>query len=183
MKINKKITSFDLCLISLFTAIIAVFAQVKIPFPIVPLTMQTFAVPLTGAVLGARKGLIATTVYILLGATGVPIFQGMTGGLGIIAGPTGGFILAFPVFAFIVGLTFEKKSRHLIFLGLVAGMVWLFAFGGVIWPVFVVGTTIQTAFIKFVLPFLPGDFLKITMVFLIAPELKKIISKAKSHSR
>ncbi|MCL1789394.1 MAG: biotin transporter BioY [Oscillospiraceae bacterium] len=182
MNTNKKITSFDLCLISIFVAIIAAFAQVTIPVPgIPPLTMQTFAIPLTGAVLGARKGFIASSVYLLLGAVGVPIFQGMTGGLGIIMGPTGGFLLAFPVFALIAGRASEKNKRHLIFAGLIAGMGWLFLFGGLVWPVLIVGATVQTAFIRFVLPFLPGDLIKITMVFIIAPELRKALSKIRNH--
>ncbi len=73
----------DICYIALFTALIAVLAQISIPLPGgVPLTLQTFAVPLAGLVLGSKRGTIATAVYVLLGAVGVPVFAGFSVGRG-----------------------------------------------------------------------------------------------------
>ena len=89
----------------MFAAVIAVLAQIAIPLPSgVPVTLQTFAVALTGVVLGAKRGSIATFVYILLGAVGVPVFSGFNGGLGAIVGKTGGFIWGFLFLAFFAGL-------------------------------------------------------------------------------
>ena len=88
----------DICYIALFTALIAILAQISIPLPGgVPLTLQTFAVPLAGLVLGSKRGTIATVVYVLLGAVGVPVFSNFTVGLGIVLVLTGGFIVSFPL--------------------------------------------------------------------------------------
>ena len=85
----------DLCYIALFTALIAVLAQISIPLPGgVPLTLQTLAVPLAGIVLGPRRGTFSTLLYVLLGAIGIPVFANFTGGLGIVLGVTGGFIIS-----------------------------------------------------------------------------------------
>lgn len=90
---------------AMFAAVIAVLAQIAIPLPSgVPVTLQTFAVALTGVVLGAKLGTISTFIYILLGAVGVPVFSGFNGGLGAIVGKTGGFIWGFLFLAFFTGV-------------------------------------------------------------------------------
>ena len=89
---------------AMFAAVIAVLAQIAFPLPSgVPVTLQTFAVALTGVVLGAKLGTISTFIYILLGAVGVPVFSGFNGGLGAIVGKTGGFIWGFLFLAFFAG--------------------------------------------------------------------------------
>ena len=89
---------------AMFAALIAVLAQIAIPLPSgVPVTLQTFAVALTGIVLGAKLGTISTFIYILLGAVGVPVFSGFNGGLGAIVGKTGGFIWGFLFLVFFTG--------------------------------------------------------------------------------
>src|SRR5262245_33110339 len=76
----------------------AVAAQIAIPLPFspVPLTGQTFAVLLSGAVLGARRGFLSQVLYLLEGAAGLPFFAGGAAGAGILLGPTGGYLIAFP---------------------------------------------------------------------------------------
>ena len=94
----------ELSLMGLFTAIIAAMSQLSIPMPYgVPLTMQTLAIPLAGIVLGPKKGTLSTLAYILLGAIGVPVFSGFSGGIGIVLGMTGGFIMSFPAMACAAG--------------------------------------------------------------------------------
>ncbi len=89
---------------AMFAALIAVLAQIAIPLPSgVPVTLQTFAVALTGIVLGAKLGTISTFIYILLGAVGAPVFSGFNGGLGAIVGKTGGFIWGFLFLVFFAG--------------------------------------------------------------------------------
>ena len=101
-----------LCLISLFSALIVIMAQISIPMPIgVPITMQTFAVTMAGIILGSKNGFTATLVYILLGAIGLPVFANFTGGWQSITGPTSGFILSFPLMAYIIGLGTEQRHR------------------------------------------------------------------------
>lgn len=89
-----------------FAALIAVAAMLP-PIPVggfgVPITLQTFAVMLTGIVLGARLGFLAVLLYLVAGLAGLPIFSGFTGGLGVLAGPSAGYLLAFPLAAALAG--------------------------------------------------------------------------------
>lgn len=104
----------DLALVATFAAFIAACALLPaIPFGVlgVPITLQTFAVALTGAVLGARRGALAVLLYLAVGLAGAPIFAGGTGGLGTLARPTAGYLLAFPLAAFLTGFLTERLLR------------------------------------------------------------------------
>ena len=102
----------ELCVIGLFTALTCVIAPFTIPMPLgVPLTLQTFILSLVAIILGAKRGAIAALIYIILGAFGLPVFSNFTGGWQMITGLTGGFILSFPLMAYLVGLGADKRSR------------------------------------------------------------------------
>ena len=92
---KSKISVQDICSIAIMTAITVVMAQISIPMPMgVPMTMQTFAITLAGVILGSKKGGLSILVYVLLGAIGVPVFAGFSGGVQNLIGPTGGFIIS-----------------------------------------------------------------------------------------
>ena len=92
---SQKFSAKEICYVALFTAVIAVMAQISIPMPLgVPMTMQTFAITLAAVVVGAKLSTISTTIYLLLGAVGVPILAGFSGGLSKFVGPTGGFLIS-----------------------------------------------------------------------------------------
>ena len=115
-------TAKDLCQTGIFTALIVVCSQLSIPMPAgVPMTLQTFIIPLAGIVLGAKRGTIATCIYVLLGAVGLPVFAGFAGGLGILFGMTGGFILSFPLMALFAGLGSRRDKKSMTILGLIIG--------------------------------------------------------------
>ena len=103
-----KLKTNELVICSIFASLTAILTQISIPLPAVPLTMQVFAVALCGLVLGKRLGFISQIIYVLLGTIGLPVFAQFSGGIGIILGPTGGFILSFPIIAFVVGYFSEK---------------------------------------------------------------------------
>jgi len=104
-KTQNRLAIRDFCLIGLFVALIAAFAQIAVPMPAgVPFTLQTLAVMLAGCVLGARRGTLCAVVYVLLGACGVPVFRAFSGGPAILLGPTGGFLFSFPLLALFSGL-------------------------------------------------------------------------------
>src|SRR5699024_12591968 len=97
--------------VSLFTAILgfmAFFPLIPIPFLPVPITAQTLGVMLAGGLLGARRGGLSLLIFILLVAVGAPLLAGGRGGLGLLFGPGGGYILAWPLAAFIIGYLTEK---------------------------------------------------------------------------
>ena len=112
--------TLDIIYCGIFATITAILSQIAIPMPGgVPLTLQTFAVSLVGILLGSRKGFISMSVYVLMGAIGLPVFSGFSAGVGAIVGPTGGFILSFPIMSFIIGLVCERTdNKVIIFLGM-----------------------------------------------------------------
>ena len=95
---KSKFSVRDICYAGLFAAVIAVMAQISIPMPLgVPMTMQTFAITLAAVVLGSKLSAIASLVYLALGAVGVPVLANFSGGFDKFVGPTGGFLISFPL--------------------------------------------------------------------------------------
>lgn len=149
-------------LTALFAAIISVLAQVSIPMPMgVPITGQTLAIGLAATILGSRYGTLSAILYMLIGAVGVPVFAQLQGGLGILMGPTGGFIIGFIPTTFVMGYYLEKAGFTLghalvaniigMFVTLIFGTIWLKYAAAYTWPVaFTAGFT----------PFLIGGFIK-----------------------
>lgn len=147
---------------ALFAAIIAVLAQVAIPMPLgVPITGQTLAIGLAATILGSRYGTISATLYIIIGAIGVPVFAQFTGGFGILFGPTGGFLIGFIPTTLFMGYYLEKTSFTLknaliantigMFITLTFGTIWLKFIAELSWPVALAGGFT---------PFLIGGFIK-----------------------
>src|SRR5215813_8988116 len=111
----------SVALVFAFSLLTALAAQVSIPLLPVPITGQTFAVLLTGALLGSRLGATALILYLVEGACGLPFFSGGTGGLQMLLGPTGGYLVAFPAAAFITG-AFAEHGWDRKFITAVAAM-------------------------------------------------------------
>lgn len=134
---------------ALFAAIIGVLAQVTIPLPLVPITGQTLAIGLAATILGARYGTMSILVYLGIGAVGIPVFAQMSGGLGSLFGPTGGYLFGFIPTAFIIGYYLEKTSFTVMnaiianiigmFVALTFGTVWLKIFAELTWTGALVG--------------------------------------------
>lgn len=96
---------------ALLLALTAVAAQIRLELPGgVPFTLQVFAVLLTGLALPSREALLTQAAYVLMGALGLPVFAGFRGGLGVLAGPTGGYLLAFPVAAAVTALVARRRT-------------------------------------------------------------------------
>jgi biotin transport system substrate-specific component len=114
---------------------VAVCARVTVPLPFtpVPLTLQNFGVLVVGLLLGSRRGFAALTLYLLEGAFGLPVFS-MGSGIAHLLGPTGGFLMAYPMVAFVAGRIYERGSRRFVWAALssVAAELVLFA-GGITW--------------------------------------------------
>lgn len=157
---HSRLSIQDLCSVALCTAIIAVLAQLSIPMPLgVPATLQTFAIILAATILGSRKGALAALIYVLLGAIGLPIFHNFTGGFQIIFGPTGGFLLSFPVMAYIVGYGIQKTGRWMQIFTVTAGLILNHAAGVAMFCLITKGT-LAAALTACVIPFLPTTILQ-----------------------
>ena len=181
MKRQNKLFPYLLC--ALFAALTAVCSQIMVPLPFtpVPINLALLAVWVCGGTLGARKGAIAILVYILLGAIGVPVFTGFAGGLGILAGPTGGYIIGYLPSVVVMGLMRRrdkadevgaqggdnikkatmaiKNFAFTITRGLAAVIVCYSC--GTIWFMVSTGTGFVAAMTMCVIPFIPGDILKL----------------------
>ncbi len=159
----------DLVLVSLFAAMMCIFSIMRIPLPTpVPFTLQTFGVAITGAILGGYLGAIAMIVYTLLGAIGLPVFSGMTGGPQVLVGPTGGYIFGFIIAAFVIGFCinhFVYRSSNSIlkfvstFFIMTLGLMISYIIGTVQLK-FVTGLAWPQAIAAGVLPFILLDLLK-----------------------
>ena len=171
-----RFTIREFCFAGIFTALIVAASQLVIPMPYgVPMTLQTFVVPLAGMVLGAKVGTVSVLAYVALGAAGVPVFAGFTGGLGVVFGMTGGFILSFPIMALAAGLG-EKKNKALWSVsGLVAGAAVNYICG-MLWFAFMAGCGLKTAFLACVLPFVPTAILKIVLVYVFGRQIRRVLA-------
>ena len=164
---------YDLCSIGLFAAVIAVCAQIQIPLPGgVPLTLQTLAVTLAGIALGPAKGCAAAAAYVAAGAAGLPVFSGFAGGMGILFGPTGGFILSFPLMALTAGIGGITGRRIYTAAGIFFGMTVNYLCGTVFFS-YITAVNLGISFARCVLPFIPGDVIKMAAAILIGEKVKK----------
>ena len=180
-------------MIAVFAAIISIVGQFSIPLPGgVPMTLQTLIIALAGAILGSKKGFWSTVIYILIGAIGVPVFAGWTGGIGAIMGMTGGFLVSFPLIALFTGLGDEigvrlyvsagARGRKVIscvslLIGVLVGYVVNYAVGSV-WFMAVAQSNLATALTACVIPFIPTSILKAVLVLILGPVLKHSLEKA-----
>ena len=167
----------DLVVCSLFAAMTAVLSQISIPLPNgIPLTLQLLAVFLCGVILGAKKGFISTLVYVALGAIGLPVFAGFTGGFQYIVGYSGGFIISFPLVAFIIGFVSEKTDNMVfILLSTILGLIVSYTIGTLVFSI-VTNTSISASLAACVIPFIFTDLLKCFIATVIGLKLKENIS-------
>lgn len=152
-----------------FIGLLSLGAWVSIPFFPVPLTLQTLFVLLAGAVM-KRYAVIPISLYVLLGALGLPLFHTGVAGLGILLGPTGGYLIGFIFAALVVGLAYEYETVIIRITGLLAGTVIIYICG-ITWLMYSLTLGIIPAIISGVLPFIPGDAIKIYATFMIAKRL------------
>lgn len=180
---HKKTTSLLLC--ALFTALVAMGAFIRIPTPLVPLTLQLWCTTMAGMLLGPKLGAISVLVYVLLGLTGVPVFT-MGGGIGYIFQPTFGYLIGFIAGTWLTGLIVCKKEQpdvKWLLLAAFAGMFVVYIAGTAYCYLisrFVLGT--GTAFWPlfvscFILPF-PGDAVLCVVSALLG---KRLIPQIRSY--
>ncbi len=157
-------TGYNFIGVATFTILTALGAFVWIPLPFtpVPITLQTFFVLLGGATLGRKLGTLSQLLYLGLGGLGLPIFAGISGGLSRLVGPTGGYFIGFVLAAYLVGRMAEKKKSNLLSLMLIMGLgQGVILSLGTLWLACVLRIGIVQALYLGLIPFLPGDTLKL----------------------
>ena len=165
-------------LCALFAAMTAVLSQIAIPIGPVPINLATFAVFCAGALLGSKLGALSFIIWAALGAVGVPVFTMFRGGLGALVGPTGGYIIGYIPAAFITGLLIETINEddqiYPYPVAMLAGMLAYFTLGTA-WFMFSTNTGLWNALMFCVIPFLPGDLVKIVAATVVAKRLRPIL--------
>lgn len=182
MNQSSKFSVRDICYAGLFAAVIAVMAQISIPMPLgVPMTMQTFAITLAAVVLGSKLSAIASLVYVLLGAVGVPVLANFSGGIDKLVGPTGGFLISFPIMAYIIGLGVEHKDdfKGAFVVFLILGTVVNYVVGVAMFVV-VAHSTVAVGISACVLPFIPTAIIKAVLASWLGLSLRKRIPGLKT---
>lgn len=169
----------NLVLAALFAALTAICSQIQIPLPMVPINLALFAVHLCGALLGAKWGALSMAAYALLGAAGVPVFAGFLSGPAVLFGKTGGYILGYILCALLVGLLSRRLGFTMkgLCLSMVIGVAVCYAFG-TIWFMVITGMNLAASMTYCVIPFLPGDVVKILLAAVLALRLRKPLQAA-----
>lgn len=180
---EKKI--FDLksmVLMALFAALTCVLAPLSIPIGPVPISLTNLVIYFSLYVLGWQRATITYLVYLLLGLVGLPVFSRFEGGVGKLAGPTGGYLIGFIFMAIISGLFVKMKEDEVILnrvlgiAGMILGTLVAYAFGTA-WFCYSTGTGLSAALALCVIPFIPGDLVKIIVAAVVAPTVAKQIRK------
>lgn len=164
---------------ALLAALTAAGAYIAVPVGPVPIVLQNLFVMLTGILLGPRWGLASVGAYLLAGVCGLPVFAGGAGGFGRLLGPTGGYLMGYLPAVAVVGWISEKGGRRVLFdvAAMICGALVVYACG-LAW---LLGTLpdlgLRTAFFVGMLPFLPGDALKIAAAVPIARAVRPVMAR------
>lgn len=164
--------------IGMFAAVLSVLSQLAVPMPTgMPLTLQTFAVALTGAVLGWRLALASTAVYVLLGAVGVPVFANFSGGFRILVGYTGGFIWGFFFMAALCGVGSAMKNKPF---GLEVGFLGLLICHvlGALQYALIAGVGFWQSVLLVSLPYLVKDVFSVVLAFSVGTVIRGRLARA-----
>lgn len=179
---NFKLKALDMAYIAMFTAIISVCAWLSIPMQI-PFTMQTFAIFATLFVLGGYKGTLSVLVYLMLGAVGVPVFAGFSGGFGALVGMTGGYLVGFLAIGLLYWLITSIFGDKLVvsIIAMVIGLAVCYLLG-TLWFVFVSSSTANpygfvTALSLCVVPYIIPDLVKMVLAIVVGTAVKKHVRK------
>lgn len=179
MNQTKKSTIYQLTTCALFAAIICIAAPNSIPIGLVPVTLTNLVIYVAVYVLGTKGSTISYVIYLLLGIIGLPVFSGYEGGVGKLAGPTGGYLIGFILMAIISGLFMElsKANMFITGLGMVLGTAVAYLFGTV-WFIAQLHYTWMEALAVCVFPFIIFDLAKIVIATILGKTIRTTLVKA-----
>lgn len=173
-----KLTTKDMACMGMFAAVLAVCSQISIPMPSgVPITLQTFAVALTGAVLSWKLGSLTILVYILIGAVGLPVFTGFRGGMQVLAGYAGGFVWGFVILGLFSGIGILCRNRVVSVAWGMMGLVFCHVLGCMQFMV-LTHNSMREAFVLVSMPYLLKDILLVAGGILMGDKIRRQLGKA-----
>lgn len=169
---QQKLSTESIVTTGMFTAVVAVLSILQIPMPSgVPITLQTFAVALCGFVLGWKQGTLCVFLYVLLGAIGIPIYAGMTAGLGKLFGVTGGFLIGFLPMTALCGIKRDASNKALPILFGIIGLTICHICGGIQYSLLTGNNWLYSMLVVSV-PYLAKDILSTVGAYLVSLVLR-----------
>lgn len=173
---TKKFNTENLTLGALMIALTSLLSQIAIPLPLgVPINLGLLAVALNAVLLPPRISLLSILSYLLIGFFGIPVFAGFRGGASALFGVTGGFLIGYVLFTAIVSFFAGNKDKKIKFALMLLATFVLYACG-LTWFSVKLGASLGKALSATVLPFIPGDVLKILLVLYLEPKIKKALA-------
>ena len=180
-KANKVFQTKEMAVTAAMTAVLCILGPwaFQIPISPVPISLCSMGIYFVLYLLGLKLGTISVLLYVLLGVAGLPVFTNFSGGLGKLLGPTGGYIIGYIFLAVICGFFLQKFPGNLLLhiLGFILGTLVLYLFG-TLWLQFQAHLTFPQALMAGVIPYIPGDIVKLILALTIATPLKVRLQKA-----
>jgi len=188
---KRPLAAKEITIVGIFVAVTAVLAQIAIPLPFTPMPISfgLVAVYITGILLKPKHAVIAQVCYLLIGAVGAPVFGNFRGGIGALFGPTGGYLMVYPIMAGIVSMAlnsrFSRQQEHhqkkaFVFLKAVLSICvahFVLYLGGTLWFSLTTGITFQAALVLAVYPFIPLDVIKLVFcIVAVVPFRSRMLS-------
>lgn len=179
MRIERNHTR-NVVLTGMMAAIIAVVSQIIIPMPSgVPLTIGVFAVALSGAVLGWKRGFFAALVYVFAGAVGAPVFAGFKGGAQVLVSMTGGYLWIYPLLAMLSGAALKGKNKSINYafnmVSALAGLALLELVGGLWWAHLSESMDLRAIMAYSFAAFIPKDCILTILAVVIGRQIRKTL--------
>lgn len=175
---TRKLTTKDIALIGLMAAVMCLAAPFSVPIGPVPISLATLVIYFTIYLLGAASGTISCLIYLLLGLVGLPVFSGFTSGPEKLLGPTGGYLIGYLLMALVGGIFVDRYRKNILlqFLGLVLGTAACYILGTA-WLAWQASLSLKAALWAGVIPFIPGDLVKIAAAMVVAPQIRRQIDR------
>lgn len=170
----------DMAMIGLMTAVTCVVAPLAIPIGPVPISLTTLILYFSVYLLGTKQAFISCVIYLLLGMVGLPVFSGFTGGPAKLAGPTGGYLLGYLLMILIAGIFISRSDgkKWIDLTGMILGTAALYTLG-TIWLSAQAGIGLKAALFAGVIPFIPGDVVKILLALFYARKIRSILNRVR----
>ena len=177
--VKEQISIKTMALIAIFSAITCILAPLSIPIGLVPISLTNLVIYFSLYILGTWKGTASYIIYLLIGLVGLPVFSGFTSGPGKLFGPTGGYLIGFISLAIISGIFIEKfyPKWYMCLVGMILGTAVCYIFGTA-WLAYEAHMNFKAALWAGVIPFIPGDLIKMVLAMIAGPVLKKALNKA-----
>ena len=174
-----KLTVYQMTATALMATLMCIFGPLSVPIGPVPISLTNLVIYFAVYILGTKLGTLSYVIYFLLGIFGLPVFSGFSGGFAKLAGPTGGYLVGFILTAVISGIFVQrgKNRRSIAVTGMVLGTLAAYVLGTA-WFIFLTKNSLLASLMMCVIPFLPGDGIKIALAAIFGSMIRERLNRA-----